>query len=69
MDVYIVSMYTHGMVCEANLAEKGVMVVPPHIRVCCDGEGVSGEGEERGGRRIHYEAAAIPLTQQATHIV
>ena len=45
------------------------MVVSPHVRVCCDGEGVSGEGEEGRGGRIHHKAAAMPLTQQATHIV
>lgn len=51
------------------LAHKAVVVISPHVRVCCDGEGVGGEGEEGRGWRIHHKAAATPLTQETTHIV
>ena len=51
-----------------DLAYKFVVVVSPHVRVCCYGEGVGGEGEEGRGGRIHHKAAATPITQQTMDI-
>ena len=47
-----------------HLADQLVPVVPPHVSVGGDGEGVSGEGVEGEGGRVHHKAAASTASEQ-----